>query len=76
MKKKVIDAKVDSQGNVSSVRLSGNKTFTPLRTAINMADRGEIQNAHAVHPKRSIKDYLRTNPDSDKTNNLDEMAKD
>lgn len=36
----------------------------------------EIENAHAVHPQESIKDYLRTNPDNNKTNNLYEMAKD
>ncbi|HEC73380.1 MAG TPA: DUF3892 domain-containing protein [Methylophaga aminisulfidivorans] len=76
MKKKIIDAKVDSKGNVSSVRLSGNKTFTPIKTAIKMADKDEIENAHAVHPIKAIKDYLRTNPDKNKTNNLDEMAKD
>ena len=75
MTKKVIDAKEDKDGNITSVKLSGNTTFTPLETAIRMADKGQIENAHAVHPKDGTKDYLRTNPDNKKGNNLDEMAK-
>lgn len=76
MVKKVIDAKQDSKGNIKEVKLSGNKSFTPIDTAIKMADKGQIANAHAVHPKASIKPYLRTNPDNQKKNNLDDMAKD
>jgi hypothetical protein len=38
-----------------------------------MADRGELKNARAVHP-RSGRPYLRSNPDARKSNNLDEMA--
>jgi hypothetical protein len=40
-----------------------------------MAERGEIENAHAVHPKGG-QPYVRTNPDSSQSNNLDEMAGD
>ena len=76
MGKKVIDAKEDSKGNITAVKLSGNSSYTPVETAIKMADKGQIDNAHAVHPKSGAKDHLRTNPDNRKGNNLDEMAKD
>jgi len=75
MGKRVVDAKEDSKGNITAVKLSGNKGFTSVETAINMADKGQIDNAHAVHPKNSTKDYLRTNPDNKTGNNLDELAK-
>lgn len=76
MGKKVIDAKQDSKGNIAAVKLSGNNSFTPVETAMNMADRGQIDNAHSVRPKGGAKPHLRTSPDSRKGNNLDEMAKD
>ena len=75
MGRKVVDAKADSAGNIISVRFEDNNTFTPVDTAIGMADRGQIDNAHAVHPKTG-NPYLRTNPDSKKRNNLDDMAGD
>ncbi len=76
MGKKVIDAKEDSKGNITAVKLSGNSTYTPVETAMDMADKGQIDNAHTVRPKNGAKDHLRTNPDKRKGNNLDEMAKD
>ena len=76
MGKRVIDAKQDSDGNITAVKLSGNQSFTPVDTAIKMADKGQIDNAHAVHPTGNTKDYLRTNPDKSVANNLDEMAED
>lgn len=76
MGKKVVDAKEDSNGNITAVRLSGNSSFTPVKTAMNMADRGQIDNAHSVRPTNGTKPHLRTNPDNRKGNNLDEMAKD
>lgn len=75
MGKKVIDARADSEGNIKEVRLQGNSGFTPIETAIRMADKGKLENAHAVHPKKN-ESYLRSNPDSSKGNNLDEMAGD
>ena len=75
MGKKVVDANADKDGNIQSVRFEGNTTLTPVDTAVGMADRGEIDNAHAVHPK-SGQPYLRTNPDSRQDNNLDDMAGD
>ncbi len=76
MGKKVIDAKQDSKGNITAVKLSGNSSFTPVETAMGMADKGQIDNAHTVRPKNGTKAHLRTNPDNRKGNNLDEMAKD
>lgn len=76
MVKKVIDAKQDSNGNITAVKLSGNTTYTSVETAMKMADRGQIENAHSVRPKTRRKPHLRTNPDRQKGNNLDEMAKD
>lgn len=73
--KTVIDAKADSKGNITAVRLKGNKTFTPLERAIRMADKGNLSNAHAVH-KIDGSSYLRTNPDGKLINNLDTMSED
>ncbi len=75
MGKKIVDAKADNDGNITAVRFQGNSTFTPIEQAINMADRGQIDNAHAVHPKTGDS-YLRSNPDSKTNNNLDDMAGD
>ena len=74
--RKVIDAKADEDGNITHVKLEGNSRMTDLETAMRMADRGEISNAHSVRPKNGAKDHLRTNPDSKRTNNLDDMAGD
>lgn len=72
-KKRIIDARADDKGNITAVRFRGNKTFTPLDAAIRMAEQDRISNAHAVRPK-GRSPYLRTNPDSSKGNNLDDMA--
>jgi hypothetical protein len=75
--RRVVDARADSDGDITHVRLEGNSSFTPVAKAIGMADRGELSNAHAVHPKDPRRDpYLRTNPDGKKSNNLDDMAGD
>ena len=75
MARKVVDARADEMGNITAVLLEGNSRFTSQKTAIGMAERGEIENTHAVHPQGGDP-YLRSNPDSKKRNNLDEMAKD
>jgi Protein of unknown function (DUF3892) len=72
--KKVVDAKADSKGNITAVRIEGNKSFTAIETAIKIAERGQLSNVTAVHPKNKSA-YLRSTPDSKKSNNLDEMAK-
>lgn len=72
--RKVVDAVSDDKGNISAVKIQGNKSFTPLKTAIKMADNNELSNVTSVHPQKG-KPYLRSKPDSKKSNNLDEMAK-
>ena len=75
MKRKVVDARQDEKGNITQVKIQGNQNFTPVATAIDMANRGELANAHAV-TKKDGSEYLRTNPDGKTGNNLDELAKD
>ncbi len=75
-KRKVVDAKADADGDITHVRLQGNSNFTPVKTAMNMADRGELSNAHSVRGNPNAKDHLRTNPDGRKGNNLDTWAGD
>ena len=36
--KKIIAVINDMSGNVAAVKLEGNKTFTPIETAVRMAD--------------------------------------
>ncbi len=74
MKRVIDDARADSDGVITHVHLQGNQRFTPVDRAISIAERGEIENVHVVHPKGG-KSHLRTNPDKSSTNNLDEMAK-
>ena len=75
MPKKIVDARADSDGDITDVLLQGNSTFTPLQTAIRMADRGQIENAHVSHTGEG-KPYLRTNPNGEEWDNLDYMAGD
>jgi len=73
--RKVVDARADSKGNITHVKIEGNQRFTPLDDAMRMADRGELSNAHSVH-REGAKPHLRTNPDGRTSNNLDDMAGD
>lgn len=70
--KKIVDAQNDENGNVNAVKLEGNSTFTPIDTAIKMAENGKVD-AVVVNPK-SGKKHLRSKPDGKKKNNLDELA--
>lgn len=72
--RKVIGARSDKNGNITQVLIEGNSNFTNINTAIKMAKANKLANVHSVHPKKSAP-YLRTNRDSEKRNNLDEMAK-
>jgi Protein of unknown function (DUF3892) len=74
MGKKVVGAKADDKGNITAVLLKGNSTYTAVETAINMARKGQIDNAHVVEGESGP--FLRTNPDDKIGNNLDEMAGD
>ena len=74
--RKVVDARADSEGDITHVRIEGNAKFTSVETAMNMADRGELSNAHSVRGNPNAKDHLRTNPDGIHGNNLDHLAGD
>ncbi|MBL1214701.1 MAG: DUF3892 domain-containing protein [Ignavibacteriae bacterium] len=71
--RKVVDAQADKNGNITSVKIQGNKSFTPLSVAIKLAERNELSNVVAVHPNNG-NTYLRSKPDSKKNNNLDDLA--
>jgi len=71
----IVDARADSEGDITHVRFEGNARFTSVEQAIPMARRGEIVNTHVVDA-RDKKPHLRTNPDGKKQNNLDDMAGD
>ncbi|TMP88007.1 DUF3892 domain-containing protein [Pseudoalteromonas ruthenica] len=73
-KRTIVDARCDSKGNITHVKLDGNSSFTSVQKAMPIAERGDIQNAHVVHRKHT-NNYIRTNPDKSHANNLDEMAK-
>lgn len=75
MTKRIVDARNASDGTVSHVRLSGNSSWTSVDTAMRMADRGQIDNAHTVN-RSNAKPHLRTNPDGRERNNLDYLAED
>jgi len=71
--KKIVDAKNDSNGNVSAVKLEGNSSFTPIERAVKMGENGKVD-AVVVTPKSGPK-HLRSRPDGKKNNNLDELAR-
>ena len=74
-KKVIVDAKGDKDGDTVSVLFKGNKSYTPVERAIEMAKKDQIENAHVSHTGRG-KEYLRTNPDGSECNNLDTMVGD
>lgn len=73
-KRKIVDAKADSKGNITDVKLQGNQNFTSLEKAIEMTKQGVVD-AVVVTPK-DAKQHLRTRPDDKTSNNLDDMAGD
>jgi len=75
MTRKIIDARSGKDGDITHVKLQGNSRFTSVKKAMDMADRGELENAHTVRGPNA-KTYLRSNPDKWKSNNLDDMAGD
>ena len=74
-KKKIVDARGDEDGDITHVKFQGNSSFTPVKKAIPMAERGEIENVH-VSKTGADKKYLRTNPNSSEQDNLDTMVGD
>ena len=75
VKRKIVAAVSNKKGNITKVKIKGNKTFTPLKTAIKMAKRGEIK-AVAVKKTVTTKAHLRTPPNSKTSDNLDDLAGD
>ena len=75
MGKRIVDARADSDGDITAVRFEGNATFTSLETAIRMAERGQVENAHVAHTGEG-RPYLRTNPNGNEQDNLDYLAGD
>ena len=73
--RKIVDARADGDGDITHVLLEGNQKFTSVETAMGMADRGEIANAHTVR-RRNAKPHLRTNPNGRARDNLDYLAGD
>ena len=71
--RRIVNAREDENGNISHVLLEGNQKFTPVEKAIEMTEGGKIEGVHVVH-RQDGKEFLRTNPDGDKGNNLDTMA--
>lgn len=72
--KKIVDAKENSEGDITAVKLKGNATFTPIKTAIKMTKLGQID-AVPVKATPNAKEHIRTRPDKKESNNLDTMAK-
>lgn len=73
--RKVVDARNAPDGTISHVLIEGNRNYTPVSTAIGMADRGALSNVHSVR-REGAKAHLRSNPDGRQRNNLDFMAED
>lgn len=73
-KREIVDAREDEHGNITAVRFKNNVNFTSAEKAMEIGERDGLKNAHVVKPAKA-KNHLRTNADSKKRNNLDEMAK-
>lgn len=72
MPKKPIAVRHKDNGVITGVLLEGNKTVTPLATAVAMAKAGKIQDVHVVSPSNG-KEFIRSDPDKGKANNLDNL---
>ncbi len=71
-KRAIVDAKADSKGNISAVKLEGNTNWTNINKAKEMT-KNNLIDAVYVNPSKSS-DYIRQRPDKSKFNNLDEFA--
>jgi len=56
-KRTIIDAKADSDGNITHVKLEDNKTFTPYKKALEMARKGEIDVVYVKKNKNKKSSY-------------------
>lgn len=71
--KRIVAAINDEKNRIKAVRFEGNKTFTPLDKAIEMADKGMIERTHVVR-RENARTHIRTNADGVQKNNLDDIA--
>jgi hypothetical protein len=60
-KRKIVDAKADSKGNISAVKLEGNSNWTSINKAKEMT-KNNVVDAVYVNPSKSS-DYIRQRPD-------------
>lgn len=72
--REVVDAREDDTGNIVAVKFKGNQNFTNEAKARELIERDGGKNIHVVQ-RKDAKPHLRTNKDSKKKNNLDEMAR-
>jgi len=71
-KKKIVKTKKDKKGVTTAVKFKGNKTYTDLNVAIELAENGKVKNAHVATSSKGNK-YLRSNPNKNKQDNLDNL---
>ena len=72
-KRKIIDAKADSDGNISAVKLAGNSTFTSIDIAKRMTRNGQVDAVYVTAASKT-KDHLRQPRNKSQRDNLDYMA--
>lgn len=72
-KRRIVRTRQDGDGDITGVLFDDNQRFTSVDRAIPIARRGEIERVHVVD-RVGAKPHLRTNPDGQIGNNLDEMA--
>lgn len=73
MGKKILGVKSDKNGVNTDYLLEGNKTYTPKKTALEMAKKGQIENVVVVNAENP---YIRSTPDGNTKNNHDSMSGD
>ncbi|MCG8334739.1 MAG: DUF3892 domain-containing protein [Proteobacteria bacterium] len=71
--KNITDARRGTTGSIEEFCVD-NKGWISKTEAIVLAEQGHIDNAVVVHPKNE-NPYLRSRPDSKRSNNFSEMAK-
>ena len=71
--KKIIKTKLNENGIVERIKFEGNSSFTDIDVAINMTEKGQVEDVHVVKLPNGKK-YLRSNPDNQKKNNLKEIS--
>ncbi|CAN7504479.1 DUF3892 domain-containing protein [Pararhizobium sp. LjRoot238] len=71
--RKVTGVRQDKDGDITHVLLDGNIRVTPLKNAVEMAERGELKDVHAVAGEK--KKYLRSDPNGSAGDNLDNLRK-